>query len=128
MKYFDPKDYESLTQIKLEDAVRKKIPRQLLPFIRGPIPLWWVTTAATLPGKALAVGLALWYRKGLTKSDMVRPSWKLWAKFGIGRQAAYRALRHLETAGLVTVVRSVGKNPFITIITTQKAQLTDENP
>ena len=30
------------------------------PFIAGPLPLEWINHAASLPGKALHVGLALW--------------------------------------------------------------------
>jgi hypothetical protein len=29
-------------------------------FLKGPVPMPWLATAARLPGKALAVGIALW--------------------------------------------------------------------
>ena len=35
------------------------------PFLRGPIPLGWVTAAASLPGKTINVALALWWRQFL---------------------------------------------------------------
>ena len=33
-------------------------------FLRGPVALDWLRRAAALPGKALAVGLALWFLRG----------------------------------------------------------------
>ena len=70
-----------------------------------------------MPGKAFTVGVVLWYRIGITKKDVVRPSWKLWAKFSIGRHAAYRGLYNLEKAGLISVKRCVGKNPVVNVTT-----------
>ncbi len=110
-------DYESATPMKLDALLKRKIPRQLRPFLRGPIPIWWLAKAAGLPGRTLAVGLALWYRKGITNMDTVKPSWKLWATLGIGRHAAYRGLANLEAAGLVAIDRRVGRNPLVTIRT-----------
>lgn len=34
-------------------------------FIKGPIPLTWWTNAAALPGKALALASAIWFKAGL---------------------------------------------------------------
>lgn len=118
MAEIDPKDYESTIPVNLDMLnVKRKVPRQLRPFLRGPVPIWWLAVAAELPGKALAVGLALWYRKGIIDAETVRPSWKLWKMLGIGRHAARRGLANLEAAGLVTVERKVGKNPLVTIST-----------
>src|SRR5262249_13109563 len=52
---------------------RSKLPRhkQGEHFLRGPIPLKWLTMASSLPGKALHVALAIWYGSGLRKSAMV---------------------------------------------------------
>lgn len=91
--------------------------RQKYPFLKGPIPRWWLERAATLPGKAFTIGVVLWYRMGITKKQIVRPSWKLWAKFSIGRHAAYRGLNNLEKAGLISVQRCIGKNPVVTVTT-----------
>jgi hypothetical protein len=119
---FRPEDYTATSREDLEAFVKKKVPRQLHPFLRGPVPLWWLVRAAALPGKALAVGIALWYRKGVTDRDVVRPSWKLWDRFGVGRHAAYRALSNLEAAGLIAVERQVGKNPTVTITTAPRPE------
>lgn len=90
---------------------------QKYPFLKGPIPRWWLERAATLPGKAFTIGVVLWYRMGVTKKIIVQPSWKLWAKFSIGRHAAYRGLHNLENAGLISVQRCIGKNPLVTVTT-----------
>ena len=95
---------------------------QKYPFLKGPIPRWWLERAATLPGKAFTIGVVLWYRMGITKKQEVRPSWKLWAKFSIGRHAAYRGLHNLETAGLISVERHVGKNPVVTVTAVPEPQ------
>jgi len=48
-------------------------PRQYSPgrFLKGPIPLDWIIAAAKLPGKALHVGIALWFLAGLKRSRTV---------------------------------------------------------
>ena len=37
-------------------------------FLKGPVPLRWLVSAARLPGKSLHAGIALWYVAGLTRS------------------------------------------------------------
>jgi hypothetical protein len=86
-------------------------------FVRGPIPVWWLARAAALPGKALAVGLAVWFRRGLCKKRTFRLFPSAPTRFGVNRFALYRALKALEGAGLVTVQRVPGGSPVITLIT-----------
>jgi hypothetical protein len=85
-------------------------------FLKGPIPLPWLAVAATLPGKALAVGLIIWFLHGLQKTYTVKlaPSWL--RHFGVKRQAAYRGLKALENARLITVARKRGESPTVTIV------------
>lgn len=85
-------------------------------FLKGPIPLMWLALAATLPGKALAVGMLIWFLQGLQKNRTVKlaPSWL--RRFGIERQAAYRALKALEHARLITIARKRGASPTVTIV------------
>lgn len=85
-------------------------------FISGPLPLPWFRKAASLPGKALAVGLAVWFLRGLVGKDSSRsftPS--TWEQFGLDRRSVYRGLQQLESAGLVTVERHRGRCPVVTI-------------
>jgi hypothetical protein len=84
------------------------------PFIRA-LPLVWFERAATLPGKAVHLGLALFFMSGLCASPTVRLAHRVAARFGVGRAALGSALRGLESAGLVTVVRSPGRSPRVTI-------------
>ena len=85
-------------------------------FLRGPIPLTWLCRAASLPGKALAIGLALWFKAGATKNRTVKLTGALAARFNVGRKAGARCLKALEAAGLISVVRHVGRCPVVTIL------------
>ena len=85
-------------------------------FLKGPIPAEWLSRAASLPGKALHVGLAVWFSAGLAKGPRVRLSGTVLAMFGVDRRhTAYRALERLEAANLVTVDRHPGRNPLVTL-------------
>ena len=87
------------------------------PFLKGPIPLYWLRAASELPNRALAVGILMWYLRGLEKSpkDLVLTN-KRAALFGLSRYTKGRALRELENAGLVIVRRRPGQCPRVTII------------
>jgi hypothetical protein len=47
-------------------------------FLCGPVPLPWLRRAATLRGKALAIGIALWFKAGVTKRGEVKATGTLW--------------------------------------------------
>ena len=84
-------------------------------FLRGPIPLAWLTNAGTIDGKALHVGLYCWYLAGLTGSLQFKlPTGKLRA-LGVSRQAAYRGLAALAAKKLATVESKPGSCPIVTI-------------
>ena len=87
----------------------------LEPFLKGPVPIPWLIAAGALPGKSLTVGIALWFKSGLSSSRTIKPTGTLWRQFGLSRQAVYRALRHLESEGLIVVERRRGRNPIVTI-------------
>jgi hypothetical protein len=54
-------------------------------FLKGPIPGAWLTRVFAMPtrtsGRALRVGLALWYLVGVKKSRAVKPTWDTWQRF-----------------------------------------------
>jgi hypothetical protein len=87
-------------------------------FLAGPIPLEWLGRASRLPGKALATGLAIWFLSGLRKGE--RGGLKLTSAtlehFHVNRHAKSRALRALESAGLISIQRNGKKNPVVTIL------------
>ncbi len=71
--------------------------------------------AAALPGKALAIGLVLWFKAGVSSSHTVPASGSLLRRFGVGRGAARCGLLSLEIAGLIKVKRHAGRCPVVTI-------------
>jgi hypothetical protein len=85
-------------------------------FLRGPVPLDWLQQAARLPGRALHVGVVLWYLDGFQQTRTVKAKPGVLQDFGADRHASYRALRALEKAGLVSVVRKKGAAPVVTLV------------
>jgi hypothetical protein len=85
-------------------------------FLLGPIPMSWLSPASRLNGKALALGLALWFQGGRRSSRQVTLSGPILERLNVKRKAMYRGLEALEAAGLVSVVRQLGKNPTVTIL------------
>jgi hypothetical protein len=77
--------------------------------------LGWITIAANLPGRALHAGITVWYAASQSGSTAVHLSNILCLRFGLDRNAKYRALRSLEVAGLVGVKRMRGRSPLVTI-------------
>ena len=85
-------------------------------FLKGPIPLDWLIIAATQSGRALHVGIVLWFLKGVKRSRTVELTRSKLALLGISRHAGYRGLTKLEEAGLVSVDRHRGRSPIVTIL------------
>lgn len=85
-------------------------------FLRGPVPMSWLSPASALPGKALAVGLALWRIAGLKKSLTVKLGTSETEAWGVNRSAKARALRSLTEAGLIRVDQKSGCLPLVTIV------------
>ena len=119
----------NLEQLQLPwPASRPEMQRTNLPrhkwgekFLKGPVPWDWLTLAAQLPGKALHVGVALWFWAGITYSREIALSVTRLAELGVGRHAAYRALKGLEKAGLVDVQRHPGRKPIVTVLDAPKS-------
>jgi hypothetical protein len=76
----------------------------------------WIGRAACLPGKTLHVALALQYLAGLQKTHTVKLGAKALAVLGVARDAKYDALDRLQEAGLITVVRTRGRAPVVTML------------
>ena len=91
-------------------------------FLKGPIPVWWLRQATSLPGRALHVGLEIWFRAGLTESRTVSVSLsRLRLAPGTPRSTASRGLRSLERAELVSVDRLPGRKPIVTLLDSRGA-------
>jgi hypothetical protein len=86
-------------------------------FLKGPIPWWWIERAATLPSRALVVGLVIWLWAGMRKTDTIRLSSRhVLPTMGISRFVLYRALSALEDNSLVRVKRRRGHPPMVTLV------------
>jgi hypothetical protein len=85
-------------------------------FLRGPVPLPWLAEAGRLRGRALDVGVCLWFLVGVSKNRLVRLSRPLLTLFDLDRHAVYRALRQMERASLVQVDRGKGRRPVVLVI------------
>lgn len=84
--------------------------------LKGPIPISWLSAAAKLPGKSLHVSLAIWYATEHWRSREVALSNIDACRFGLNRNAKYRALLWLETAGLIAVKRKLGRPPLVAVV------------
>jgi DNA-binding MarR family transcriptional regulator len=91
-------------------------------FLQGPIPWSWLTAAMTLKGKALHVGIVLWQRAQMTKTDVVVLPTKVMSDAGVSRSSMQRGLSALEEAGLVSAVRGPGKRPRIRLLPASQAK------
>ena len=94
--------------------------RRTRPFIKGPIDLAWVHSAA----KVNATEVALWlcYKEGFVgvgKWAHVRP-YEL-NKFGLTRKRKDRQINSLEKAGLIEVKRGAGRCPTLRSLATVSA-------
>ena len=79
-------------------------------YLGGPVPIGWLSRAALLTGKALHLGVALWFvairSKG--KNPCVVLTDAIANRFGLNvRTTRTRALAALKRAGLVAVVRGI---------------------
>lgn len=92
-------------------------------FLKGPIPWSWITAAAALPGRALLVGLCIWRLVGAMKSDTISFGSSDLRQLGIDRASKSRALRALESAGLIKVAHQPGRFPKVTVLCARPASM-----
>ena len=92
-----------------DDPIKKK-------FLKGPIPLDWLTAATQLPGKAINVGIALWWIAGMSKIDTVKLNRQALAAFNISKDAMRDGLKRLQQAGLVELTSRPGQRHTVRII------------
>jgi len=85
-------------------------------FLKGPVPLAWLASAATLRGRALTIGVLVWFVVGMKRATVVTIPGAWLAEFGVDRFAFYRGLAALERHGLVEVDRRRGAMPRITLV------------
>jgi hypothetical protein len=81
----------------------------------------WLAAASNLPGRALHVGISVWFLAGMRKSNTATLTRSLLKALGVSRHAAYRALVNLEWARLIHVNRRRGRNPTVTLLEAPRA-------
>lgn len=113
----DPDRGIPVKRLQLDANTRKLVesPKAAL-FLRGPIPLAWLSSAASLPGKTLNVGIALWWLHGMAKCKPFKLTQKALQTLNVERDAAGAALVRLEQAGLIRVVRKPGQRPTVSMV------------
>lgn len=115
----DPFDPSRLATAPVELPSPARPPRHAPgePFLKGPIPWDWLTAAAGLPGKALAVGILVWFRAGCENKRTVAVTLARITRMGMSESTARRGLRTLERAGLVSTERRPGRAARVTLLT-----------
>ena len=104
-------------RLKFDKHVSAYIEAPISPlFLKGPIPLDWISAAAKLPGKTINVGMALWWLHGMSKGKPFKITSKALAFFHVSNDAAYDALARLEQAGLAKLLRRPGRRPVVTVL------------
>lgn len=113
----DPDRDIPVKRLQLDGVTGKLVesPKAAL-FLRGPIPLAWLGSAAALPGKTLHVGIALWWLHGMAKGKPFKLTQKALQTLNVERDAASAALMRLEQAGLIRVVRPPGQRPMVSMV------------
>ena len=106
---------------------KEKAGKKAKQFLRGPINYLPLVKASNLPGRAIHVFIVICFLYGVTKSRTFKLKSSLLREFGVKRCAGYVALKALENAGLVSVVRRNGCNPMVTILEAIRIDTLTEN-
>ena len=106
-----------VTRLQLDNksGILSEAPLKAL-FLRGPIPMDWLSEVAGLPGKTLHLAIALCWLNGMTKTQTFKLTRKALDLMHVSRDAASDGLVRLEKIGLISVERKPGQRPLITII------------
>ena len=125
--YIDDKSIP-VKRVRLDASTGKYIDAPLtVPFLKGPIPMVWLNEAAKLPGKAINLGIAIWWLAGMAKTKTFKLTGKALDQLGVSRDAASGALKRLEARGLIRVQRSPGQRPTVEILSVASAVTKSEN-
>ena len=115
-------------RVRLDLSSGKYIEAPLnVPFLKGPIPMAWLNEAARLPGKALNLGIAIWWLAGMAQTKTFKLTGKALAQLGVSRDAAADALKRLEGRGLIRVQRAPGQRPTVEILSVARKVTKLEN-
>jgi hypothetical protein len=103
--------------LQAHEARRPPAPAKGEEYLGLPVPMAWFAEAYRRGGSALAVGVALWFKAGVTKSRTIKLSHAVLAKVGVRPDAGRGGLQRLERKpALVSVNRHPGRSPIVTIL------------
>ncbi len=85
------------------------------PFLKGPIAMDWLSAAASLPGKAINLALAVRWLVDMNGGKPVKLTAKALDLLNVSEDACGDGLKRLESAGLITVTRQPGQRPIVAI-------------
>jgi hypothetical protein len=79
--------------------------RQTAPFLSGPVPVAWLAAANVAGGSALALGIALWFHRGLRKKygPILRVNAAVRKAMALTPDQARRAIAALASKGLIHI-------------------------
>lgn len=98
-------------------AVRQPSPQKhTRSFIRGPIDCEWLRRANELGGSEGKVAVALFYFKGVNKSDRFKLTGRIDELAAVCRQTRQRALLRLAEAGLIRLKQSTCAFPTVEVL------------
>jgi hypothetical protein len=86
-------------------------------YLKGPIPISWISRVASYPGKALNVALAIRWLSDMNKNKPFKLTRRAMEQFCFSIDAAAAALSHMEKDGLILVHRRPGQRPSIQLLT-----------
>ena len=98
-----------------------------VPFLKGPIPMDWLSAAGKLPGKAFHLGIAIWWLANMANTKKVKLTARALDYVGISRDASSDALKRMEVRGLIRVQRLPGQRPIVEILSVAQGVTKREN-
>jgi hypothetical protein len=91
--------------------------RKVDPYLRGPIPWWWLVAMQACGKAAMIAGLSLWHLRALRKSETIVTNHRALGEwFGASEKVIRQGLHALEKVNLIVIERPVGRSQIITLI------------
>lgn len=111
-------DDRLVPSVKISGAIRRTLtplqPGSL--FVKGPIPMNWISAAARLPGKSLHVAMAFAWLAGMKGPVGLKMSRRALSLFNVSEDAYRDALNRLCDSGLLIVKKLPGQRAVVQIV------------
>jgi hypothetical protein len=104
---------------QISDTIKLRLKPE--PSIEISIPVLWLKTAMSLPGKTVGIAMILSFLRGGRNLFMINQ--EFFDAWGLNRFRVKRALLLLERAGLITVNRCRGRHPIVSIVDLEKGYM-----